>query len=104
MTNHSKLGKKRFISAYCLSSFIQRSQGRKVELGTNAKAMLTGLVLCGFLIGPRTTVPSIALPPVSCALPHQSSIKKKILIALPTGQSGGGIFSVDASFSKMTVA
>jgi hypothetical protein len=47
--------------------------------------------------------PDIALPTVSWSLPQQLLIKK-CQSSLPTGQSIGGLFSVEVPSSQMTLA
>ena len=54
-----------------------------------------------FLIEPQTNFPVIAPPTMDWALPTSITIIK-CTIELPTGQSGGGIFSVEVPSSKMT--
>lgn len=54
-------------------------------------------------ISPRLAPPTKGRAPPGPALPHQSFIKK-MLYSLPAARSYGSVFSVEASFSQMTIA
>lgn len=79
----SNLEMEGFISSYCLSSFMKKSQGRSSRLESGIRShggmLLSGLLLrtgspCLF-VDPKTTCPRVAPPIVGWVLPHQSSIK-----------------------------
>jgi len=88
----------------------EQKPGRKLEAGADGGTegiLLTGLVLmvCAvcFLIALRTTSPGMAPSTMGCAFPHQSLIKT-MLYRLVYSQSCGGVFSVEAPSSLLTLA
>jgi hypothetical protein len=96
------LGEKVLFHIPACKFIVQGSQGRNLEVVTDAEAIeecyLLACIAC-LLIAPRTTSPGVPLPTVSWALLYHSSINE-----MHHRLAHRGIFSIKIPSSQMTLA
>lgn len=101
------------VSHYSLSSREELRQGRKLKQARNLEGGLKQksqrsvaywITPYGFLSLLSYRAQGKEKSKMDLVLPHQPLTKKTKFIGLPTGQSGGDIFLIDAASPQMTVA